>query len=195
MIPFPIIITKKQTPIAGKNLLSQSINGETVLYTSGSNLLRGAWFMTGGIIGVGDSSYIQIQVARGYVNGLEPVIGKLATPISGDSKNPAPLIKAKAEFDTEGRAWAGILITVDPSTGSLKHTTQKTLTEKDLTITVLTTPFVPTKDGSSYFHPIAVIRQDPDTKDPLTPIQISYFDYQWGTFKQGAFWRHSMIPN
>jgi len=188
MFLYPIPITVKQRPIAGKGLLSTSANGETILYTPPTGISRGAWFVTGGIMGAGTSAFLQVQVDRGYINGLIPVVGSNPVPINGNSQSSPPSIYGQAKYDEEGRAWVGILITIDSATGSLKNSTQANLQASDMTITIQTSPYIASADGSAYFHPIAVIMKDGRL------IQISYFDYQWGTFKQRAFWRHMIIP-
>jgi len=182
----PIPIIKKRKVTVGAGLYSQGSHDGESIYTRPPKLFRGAWYVSGGIIGQGDAAKITVWVDRGYVNGLEPMIGK--TVMSGGSQSSPPSVTVPAKFDSEGRAWVGILIQIDPSTGNLRHTTQATMTEKDLTIAVRTSAFLPSADGSSFFHPIAVIRQN------SSPIQIAYFDYQWGTMQQHGIWRHFLIP-
>lgn len=171
----------------GGGLYSQSTPGSLAIYAAKEPLFRGAWYVSGGIIGQGSKAMITVWIDRGYVNGLQPMIGKIL--MSGDAQSPPPAITVPAKFDAEGRAWVGILINIDPATGNLRNTTQAKLTENDLTISIQTTTIIPSANGSIFFHPIAVIRKN------LSPIQIAYFDYQWGTVQQHGIWRHFLIPS
>jgi hypothetical protein len=190
MIPIPLIIKKEQEITAGKGVYSATThsgsNRKTVFYADPQRPFRGAWYMTGGLIGMSNRQEIKVWLDRGYVNALMPVID--GTPIAPIDGSPPPAIVGKAEFDAEGRAWVGIRVGIDPSTGKMKNRTQASLTDDDLTIVIQNSPIISSQQGEFHFHPIACVPKEG------SPFQISYFDYQWGVSKQGSVWRHFLIP-
>lgn len=196
LIPIPVegqVHAQGGNGVFSRQVVDSQGRKSTAFYTLPRPPYSGAWFMRGGVATDVSSQKktINLTVDRGYVNALEPIVKSqdVTGPISGDwPKIPIPTISAPAVFDTEGRAWVGILLTIDFKTGRMKNNTQAKITPDDLTIAIKDKPYISSGDGTTHFHPIGCILKDE------SPIQIAFFDYQWSCVLQHGIWRHYFIP-
>lgn len=152
-----------------------SVAGDKVSFSAigRRGLFRGSWFCRKG-------SEVDITIALGFVNGLEPYVdGRL---MSGkDAKGVAdpkgvPKLQIQAEgFDKDGRSWVCVSARVDKVT--LKLPTLKGLKPDDLKIVQSANRF--SDVNSTGLFPVAALRLKPSGEWALR--QIAYFDLQHGT--------------
>ena len=166
------------TILPGRGILLSKHPGGTIINARSALGFSGAWKVSAGTNSV--------KVARGFVNALEPMVK--------DKLLSAAEIPYKPADFKDGRLWVGIKVTVDPDTGKMKHSTQDTLTEKDLTVVVQGSPLSGDATGTVGFHPVAMLLEKP----ALRAVQIAYFDYQHATSKKpagtGKGYRHFFFP-
>ncbi len=168
------------------NRLARAVEGLRIIGGDGINLVQtrggivinqdrrtpafqGAWYISSG-------GQDELRIARGYVNGLEPVIGNL--PIS-DTDCTLPVPKAK---DATKLRWICLKVRVDDKG---KITNPDKPTEDDLTIVINDTG--PKYAGETAEHPLACLYQE-------KIWQIAFFDYQHMTRVRGKRITHFFTP-
>ena len=161
------------TILPGRGILLTKHPGGTIINArSAIKGFSGAWKVSAGTKSV--------KVARGFVNALEPMV---KNTLLSDAEIPY-----KTSDFKDGRLWVGIKVSIDPATGKMKNSTQGTITEKDLTVVVQSSPLSGDSTGTIGFHPVAMLMEKPT----IRAVQIAYFDYQHSTAKkpEGAGYRH-----
>ena len=142
---------------------------------------RGSFYVDGSI----GTTSSNVTIDRGYVNGLEPVLGTGNILISGDPNTQIqPALSDTTDSDI---AWICLQIAVDPKTGVMVAQNQASVTTANLTISLEET--VDNADPSVYHHPIAVY------KSGMGITQISYFDFLHISIVVDNIPRHLMIAS
>lgn len=169
------------------NRLARAVEGLRIIGGDGINLVQtrngivisqdrrapsfcGAWY-------VSRAGQDKLRVARGFVNGMEPVISGL--PISGPD---ATLAVPKAQDPAKPR-WVCVRVKVDKDGKMLAK--PDAVTEDNLTVVLSGAPFV--HAGELADHPLACLVGE-------TLWQIAYFDYQHMTRVRGERITHYFSP-
>lgn len=137
----------------------------------------------------------KIQVGFGLINEFEPLIGK--RPISGRDKNgdmhpdgPPYLTLDIDEYDSEGRSWICIEVTVDDDGRII-------VDEDELpSVKIVQRSRLTSADDKVGLHAIALLyRPEKESLSYGTLHQIAYFDYQHRVSRneEGRF-RHYFNP-
>jgi len=136
-----------------------------------------------------------VSIRQGFVNGMEPFIGKkLLGGFDADKveyPDGAPVLALKtSEYDADGNSWIGIHLRVDAD-GKMKV---KDYTAEDFAMVQSKRALVLT--GLTAFFPVAALRKAKDETGWGTLRQIAWFDYQHGTSGggEGKPLRHWFYP-
>jgi len=133
----------------------------------------------------------QVKVGKGYVNGLEPLMGKI--PITGSDKDPQPSLTLKEDkFDETGRSWICIIGRVDPKTGKIIEPVKG---KGKLELWIEQRDSRTDEDDTLAIKPIAMLKRPAKEKTGLGTLhQIALFDYQHRSVFQNKKWRHFFFP-
>lgn len=169
------------------NRLAEAVEGLRIIAGDGINIVRtrggivisqdrhgpafqGAWH-------VSRAGEDKLRIARGFVNGLEPVIR--AMPVS----DPDCTLDVPKARNSDKPRWVCLRVKVDEA-GKLPGK-QDAVTEENLTMVVSEVPFV--HAGQEAKHPVACLHKD-------VLWQIAYFDYQHMTRVNGKRITHYFSP-
>lgn len=183
------------------NKLQETLGSFRILKGAGVTLRR----TTGGVIISATGSLAEFigsfhasisgdscKVGEGYINGNEPLIGKV--PITGTDDKPQPSLKLREDrFDETGRSWICVVGKINPETGRIitpvngKGTLELQIEQRD-------NPG-PDPDDLLAVVPIAMLKRAGKEKTGLGTLhQIALFDYQHRSAKQNERWRHFFDP-
>jgi hypothetical protein len=166
--------------VGGEGVRSAQFGGHTILSATGKRAkFRGAWWCSR----VGDN---ELRVALGYLNGIEPYIGRRRMSGIDDAgvadPEGSPLLKLKSDlFDKTGRSRICVRVKVD---GEGKMKPGKDLTPDDLCI--VQHPTAVSSDELVGLFAVAIFRKTADTASGESfgdLRQIAYFDQKHATRK------------
>jgi hypothetical protein len=133
-----------------------------------------AWYIDGGV----SNGRIDVSITPGFVNGYQPTIS--GVPIGGGGRLP-PRLRGAAQFDTYGRCYISVCVTVDVTSGLMKVPPG----QDDITMAITNIRnggenIQPTWLGK-WYHPVAVVHHKGFIE------RVCYFDLlHWTSFAGGA---------
>jgi hypothetical protein len=184
MILFPLLLRRRPPQvIAGDGLLSRTLGSgrqaRTLLYTSrGGTVFAGAWYAQARK----QDTLVEANVARGFVNALEPV-----TP------DNIPLSRGgvvKGEWSEGSEQWLVLKVKIELEYGKMVAQTQEEVDADNLVVTFSESPRGEASIGEYGYAPLAHLKEL--DSGVLQVTQIAYFSYRHNTGKNqfGANWRH-----
>jgi hypothetical protein len=146
-----------------------------------ANFFQGAFYVSGSSDGIN----LNIQVDRGFVNGLEPVTD--SGDLIGGAGDGQPSLQLKVSYDDADRCYICLRLGIDPATGLMKARKQADVTME--TLGIVAVDDFHSDDPAVHYHPIAIDHKDHGLR------QLSYHDLLHATVKQYGSFRHFMLAS